>query len=301
MAALVYKEKAADKLREFKETASVSARKLQVETVRLANENMEKSKKLAEEAMANARPYYEKNVKPNVDKAVEAAKPYLDKATVAAKPYVDKVTVAAKPYFEKATVAIKPYLDKAAVVGDETVFPLLAQAKEEFIMAMEIANNKNQEAFDKVVAKFAEECPKAFASVKNFAKEKDFELPVSMLHSIDTSCKQPRESVIMALYIVGAIFVLLFRKALSRLAKWLILLPFRILWFFNPLRILFGSKKKNVPAPTTKKVPPSGATPVRIKKKQRNNAPTSRVSQWIGIDFSGEVDSTKEISQNNTI
>ena len=276
---MVYKEKAADKLREFKETASVSARKLQVETVRLANENMEKSKTLAQEAMVKARPYYEENLKPHVDKAVEAAKPYVDQATAAAKPHVDKVTVAAKPYLDQATVATKPYLEKAAVMADETLFPILAQAKEELIVAMEIANKKSEETFNKVVAKYAEECPKASASLKNFAKEQDFQIPVSVLQSLDTSCQQPQESVIMALYIVGAIFLLLFRKALLRLVKWLIFLPFRILWFFNPLRFCFGSKKKNiVPAPT-KAVPPSGSTPVGIKKKQRNNASNTRVSQ----------------------
>ena len=277
-AAMVYKEKASDKLREFKETASVSARKLQVETVRLANENMEKSKTLAQEAMVKARPYYEKSVKPQVDKAVEAAKPYVDQATAAAKPYVDKVTVAAKPYVDKATVATKPYREKAAVMADETLFPLLAQAKAELVVAMEIANKKTQETFNKVVAKYTEECPKASASVKNFAKKKDFELPVSLLHSMDTSCQQPRESVVMALYIVSAIFFLLFRKTLLRLVKWVIFLPFRILWFFNPLRFCFGSKEKTVPAPT-KAEPPSGSTPVRIKKKQRNNASNTRVSQ----------------------
>jgi hypothetical protein len=267
--AMVYTGKAADKLREFKETASVSARKLQVETVRLTKENMEKSKKLAQEVMVNARPYYEKSLKPHVDKAVEAVKPYVDQATAATKPHVDKVIVATKPYVEKA-----------AVVADETIFPLLVQAKEEAIVAMEIADKKAQETFNKVVAIYADECPKASASVKNFAKEKNFELPVSMLHSMDSSCQQPRESVSMALYIVGAIFFLLFRKALVRWVKWLILLPIRILWFFNPLRFCFGSKKKTVPVPTTTKaVPPSRATPVGIKKKQRNNASATGVSQ----------------------
>jgi hypothetical protein len=274
---MVYKEKTADKLREFKETASVSARKLQVETVRLVNENMEKSKTLAQEVMADARPHYEKSVKPHVDKAVEAVKPYVAQATAAAKPYVDKVTVAAKPYVEMATVIAKPYLEKAAVMVDETLFPLFAQAKEEVIVAVEISKNKTQETFNKVVADYAAECPKASASLKTFAKENNIQLPVSMLHSMDTSCQQPRESVIMGLYVVGVIFVLLFRKALLRLVKGFILLPFRILWFFNPLRFCFGSKKKTAPAPTTKAVHSSGATPVGIKKKQR--ASTTRVAQ----------------------
>jgi hypothetical protein len=97
-AAIVYKEKAADKLQEFKETASVSARKLQVETVPLVNENTEKSKTVAQEVMTDARPHYEKSVKLHVDKAVA-------QATAAAKPFVEKVTVAAKPYVEMATVA----------------------------------------------------------------------------------------------------------------------------------------------------------------------------------------------------
>jgi hypothetical protein len=254
--AMVYKEIASGKLREFKETASVSARKLQVETVRLANENMEKPKRLAQEAVAKARPHYEKTVKPHFDKATEAVKPYVDQATVAAKPFVDKFTVAAKPYVEKAA----------------------AMAKEEITVAMEIANNKTEETFDKVVANYAGACPKASASVKNFAKEKNFQLPASMLHSMDASCQQPRESVIMALYVLGVIFVLLFRKALFRLVKWLILLPIRILWFFNPLRFCFATKEKTIPAPT--KAAPSGATPVRIKKKkQPNSASTPRVSQ----------------------
>jgi hypothetical protein len=228
---MVYKEKAADKLREFKATASVSARKLQVETVRLVNENMEKSKTLAQEVMADARPHYEKSVKPHVDKAVEAVKPYVAQATAAAKPYVDKVTVAAKPFVEMATVIAKPYLEKAVVMVDETLFPLLfAHAKEEVIVAVEISKNKTQETFNKVVADYAAECPKASASVKTFAKENNIQRPISMLYSMDTLCQQPRESVIMGLYVVGVIFVLLFQKALLRLVKWFILLPFRILW-----------------------------------------------------------------------
>jgi hypothetical protein len=221
---MVYKEKTADKLREFKETASVSARKLQVETVRLVNENMEKSKTLAQEVMIDARPHYEKSVKPHVDKAVA-------QASAAAKPYVDKVTVAAKPYVEMATVIAKPYLEKAVVMVDETLFPLLfAHAKEEVIVAVEISKNKTQETFNKVVADYAAECPKASASVKTFAKENNIQRPISMLYSMDTLCQQPRESVIMGLYVVGVIFVLLFQKALLRLVKWFILLPFRILW-----------------------------------------------------------------------
>jgi hypothetical protein len=282
-AAMVYKEMAAGKLREFKETASVSARNLQVETVRLTNDNMEKSKTLAQEAMANARPRYEKSVKPHLDKAVDAVKPLVDQATAAAKPYVDKVTVAAKPYVDKVTVATKPYVEKAALMADETVFPLLAQAKEEVLAAMKIANNKTQEKFDKVVANYAQACPKASALVKDLAKEKNFQLPASVLQSMNTACQQPQESVIMALYALATIFVLLFRKALLRLVKWLILLPFRILLFFNPLRFCFTSKKKTIPSPKKAKVvkvaPPSGATPVRIKKKQRNGASTTRVSQ----------------------
>ena len=125
------------------------------------------------------------------------------------------------PFYQKAVV---PLIDKAVELKDE-VTPRIAA----------LANH----AHGKMVASYKASCPNTRKQLQNM------NAPPAYIQRVSEWCQTPEQTVTVFLKIMLGLLILIFRKFLWRTLIGLVLLPFRILWFVSPLRLIFGKKKAN--------------------------------------------------------
>jgi len=167
---------------------------------------VETSVKKAEPHVKKTRALFQEHLQPQVDKTHDYYKQHM-------KPHVDKhVTPYAVPLFEKASILANMVWVKVKAL--------------------------TKAAHSRLVASYKASCPNTLKRL-----EKMEHAPASMFLHVKQSCHDAEKTVNTFLWTLLYIFVFIFRSFLWRKLIALILLPFQIVWFFSPLRLLFGKRK----------------------------------------------------------
>jgi hypothetical protein len=93
-------------------------------------------------------------------------------------------------------------------------------------------------SLDDIVLQYAQYCPEVVASLKSK------QLPPAVLHHVESSCLHARESVLACLQVLSILFLLIFRRTMFRAHWYLLCFILRMLWFMNPIRVLFFRRRK---------------------------------------------------------
>ena len=221
---------ASEKLNVAASQAAEAAKRLQERTLKSAEPHLKTASKMYESWSDEGKRIYSAHMK----KHVEALIPHYN--TYAA-PIVDKASRMGKEYHTKAKTEVGRQSQQMLSGGNQ------------------LAND----LFNSLVSRFSQVCPKAVASVDNFAKEHKLRLPNQVVNATSEACKYPKETVSMALKGLTLFLVVLFRRRIFRLARWLIFLPFLMIWHFSPHRLVFGRRRQSDSDPNSNGSPKKDA------------------------------------------
>ena len=206
---------ASEKLNVAASQATEAAKRLQDRTLKFAEPHLKTASKMYENWSVEGNRIYSAYVK----KHVEALTPHYDKY---AAPIVDKASKTGKEYHAKAKIEVG------------------RQSRQMVSGGKQLAND----LFNSLVFRFSRVCPNAVASVENFAKEHKLRFPNAFVNASSEACKHPKETVAMVLKGLTFVLVVLLRRRIFRLTRWLISLPILMIWHFSPLRLVFGRRKQ---------------------------------------------------------
>jgi hypothetical protein len=154
------------------------------------------------------------HVKPQVDKTLTLYQVHVE-------PHMQKHVLP----FQKQYLA--PLFQKICVLVDKIV-----------VQGKSLASR----AHSYLVASYQSTCPKALEQLSHM------DVPPFLVDHVNISCQNANKTVNACLWILLVLLTLIYRKFLSRSLVRIVLLPFRIMWFFSPLRLLFGKQKQSVDA-----------------------------------------------------
>jgi hypothetical protein len=171
-----------------------------------------------------------------------------------------KASVASAPHVQKARLLydqhLKQHVDKLRQHHEKYVLPLyqkyVVPSIPVAVMCATKARDKAQilanTAFVALVAGFKRSCPIVVKQLRKLERQSKFFNGFSA--PVKQGCKNPEHAVYSLLTALLVIFIVIFRVTFWRLGKRIILMPIRIVWFVNPLRLLKRKKTKK-PEPKT--------------------------------------------------
>lgn len=133
---------------------------------------------------------------------------------------------------------MKPHVDKYIV---PYAVPLWKKTSILLNKAWVEAKELAKKTHAKVVASYKKSCPGTLKRLEEMEHA-----PKSMVDHVKQSCREPERTVNIFLWTLLFISVIVFRSFLWRNLVALALLPFQIVWFFCPLRLVFGKGKQSV-------------------------------------------------------
>lgn len=187
----------------------------------------------------------QKKVKENLVVAADQATKAARQASKAARQLSDKAAVAATPHLKRTRAiyeeSVKPHVDKhvtpvVAPVYNQHLVPVLEKAalyQKEALTHLKEGTSKLHKG---LVKRFEKDCPVSRRRLK------EMDAPAFIMDHMNEACSKPEKTVNRYLLTILVIFVLIFRSFLWRTFWRLFLLPFRIVWFFSPLRFFFPKK-----------------------------------------------------------
>jgi len=244
--------------------------KFSKETARFSKEASNAAIKAAEPHVARAGKFS----KEASNAAIEAIKPHLATAAKLSKEAsntaIRTAVKAAEPHIAAGVVAgnelynqhLKESIDKHVLpLNDKYLQPALKEANGRFLKpALKNANAQLLQGKSialqgraDMVLRFKSIC----RDIKGELRQKS--ISPKMMKMMKVTCNEPEKLVDTYLYLILFVFILIFRKSLKRI----ILFPFQIIWYFSPLRFIFGYTLSKS---------------VKVKIKKKNDYPTSSKS-----------------------
>mmetsp|Transcript_4973 Transcript_4973/g.7537 ORF Transcript_4973/g.7537 Transcript_4973/m.7537 type:complete len:633 (-) Transcript_4973:108-2006(-) len=205
-------------------------------------------------------------------------------ARVLARQASEKAFVVAQPHLKKSRELynqhVKESVDKHILprykssvkpVVDAHVWPWVPVLQSNLENAIEKVHIVMQKTHAKIAKEFESACPPIIGKMKAINKDHDGIIPDLVIDKTKEACSAPEESVTYFLWFSLCVFAFIFRSRVMRTFKYIILLPFRIIWFFTPLRFLLPKRRPADPDTShTRRV--NGAGPV-IKKEKKTGPP----------------------------
>ncbi len=156
------------------------------------------------------------------------------------------VAHAAEPHIETGRqmydAHLKEHVDKHLLpIHEAHVKPALKVANKNIAVARKEASSQMQSFYRRTISEFKAACPA-------FKKQlREMQVHPSMQAFLREKCKDPKGTVDRFLAAIAILFVLVFRRFLWRTSRFLIYLPFQIMWYVSPLPLFFPSRKTVVP------------------------------------------------------
>jgi hypothetical protein len=124
-------------------------------------------------------------------------------------------------------------------------------------------------AHNRLVQSYKNSCPNTLKRIQQMEHA-----PESMVRHVQESCRDPVTTVNTFLWTVLFVVVVMFRSFLWNKTLALVLLPFRIIWFFSPLRLLLGQTPKHQESSTNDEMGDDDTPiPSLVKSKKVNKVP----------------------------
>ena len=193
------------------------------------------------------------------EKAFVVAQPHLKKSRELYNQHVkESVDKHILPRYESS---VKPAMDAH-------VWPWVPVFQSNLEKAIEKAYLEMKKTHGKIAEEFESACPQVIGKMKTINKEHDQIIPDLVIQKTIETCSVPEESITSFLWFSLYVFAFIFRSRLIRTTKYFILLPFRIIWFFMPLRFLLPKRRPADPDASQYARRVNGAAPV-IKKEKK--------------------------------
>jgi hypothetical protein len=189
------------------------------------------------------------------DRAAKITRHVIDSTTKAAEPHAEKMR---KSYNNLYNMHVQSQVDKTRTLYQNHVKPhvqkhvlpfqkqyLAPLLKKLGVLVYKfVVEGKSlaSRAHAYLVVSYQSTCPKALEQLSQM------DAPPVLVDRVNLSCQDANTTVNAFLWTILVLLALIFRKFLSRNVIGIVLLPFRIIWFFSPLRLLFGKRKQSVDA-----------------------------------------------------
>mmetsp|Transcript_148 Transcript_148/g.243 ORF Transcript_148/g.243 Transcript_148/m.243 type:complete len:631 (+) Transcript_148:46-1938(+) len=197
------------------------------------------------------------------EKAFVVAEPHLKKSrelyNLHLKETVDKHIL---PHYE---TAVKPAMEKH-------VWPWVPVLQSNVQNARATVSQEMKKTHVKIAKEFEAACPPIIGKLKTLKKEHDRLVPDVVVREMKKACSMPEDSVASFLWFSLFCVAFIFRVRVIRTVKFIILLPFRIIWFFTPLRLLLPKGRPVDPSASRSTRIVNGAAPVIKKEKKTGPA-----------------------------
>jgi hypothetical protein len=168
-----------------------------------------------------------------------------DQATKVARQISDKAATVAAPHLHRSRelydVNVKPHVDQhVSPVYNKHVSPLLRQIGVHLQDASVALSYQVNAAHNGLVERYSVHCPQARERLENM------EAPSFLVEHVANACDDPEGAVNRYLYIALFVLMFVFRSFLWRTLMAVVMFPFRAVWFFSPLRLLFKGEEKQM-------------------------------------------------------
>lgn len=223
------------------------------------------------------------------EKALQASRRAADHAAVHLSVAAKHVSRVANDVAEKASIAAAPHVQKSRELYDQHLKQhveklrehhetyLLPVHKKYIVPAIPVvilyatkAKDSLQlladRAFAALVVGLKKSCPLVLKQLRKMEKRSKYFVGLSP--PVQQGCKNPEESVVSLLTALLVIFIVIFRLTVWRVAKGVIFVPFNIIWFFSPLRLLRRKTTKKSQEAKKPKSATNGAAGKISKKDQ---------------------------------
>lgn len=180
------------------------------------------------------------------DRAAKITRQVIESTTKAAEPHAKKVR---EIYNKLYNMHVQPQVDKTRILYQDHVEPhvhkhvlpfhrqYLAPLLEKLGVLVDkiVMEGKSlaSQAHAYLVASYQSTCPKALEQLSQM------DAPLFLVDRVNLSCQDANKTVNAFLWTLLVLLAFIFRKFLSRSV---------IIWFFSPLRLLFGKRKQSVDA-----------------------------------------------------
>jgi hypothetical protein len=126
-----------------------------------------------------------------------------------------------------------------------------------------------RQVHNRLVQSYKKSCPNTLKKIQQMEHA-----PECVVKHVQESCRDPVTTVNTFLLTVLFVVVVMSRSFLWRKTVALVLLPFRIMWFFSPLRLLFCQTPKNQESSTNDEMGDDDTPiPSLLKSKKVNKVP----------------------------
>ena len=195
--------------------AAISIQKVVVDrAAKIFHQVVNLTTKVAEPYAAKMRKLYNIHVQPQVDKTLTHYQVHME-------PHVQNYILP----FHKQYLA--PFVTKLGVLVDKIV-----------VEGKSLASRGHSH----LVTTYQSTCPKALERLSIM------DAPPFLVYHLRISCQDAIKTVNAFFWICLVVLTLIYRNFLLMGVIGIVLCPFRIMWFFSPLRLLFGKEKQSLDA-----------------------------------------------------
>jgi hypothetical protein len=183
----------------------------------------------------------------------KASTPYIEKMHHGWNATKEQYRVHVKPEVDKGLSHIRPHYERHVVPMVHKARPMIREAKEKTVHTARLVQDHSRAAGTKVysesVSHFGRACPVFLNAIYQMEKKLGAPAPRSIIEATRHACDEPDEAVSSFLKGLGLLLLFLLRRPIYYILSTLIGSVLRLLWFFNPLRILlsllFSSRKSS--------------------------------------------------------
>lgn len=176
-------------------------------------------------------------------KLADASKQVAEATKKVAEPLVlktrNRLIQRSQPHVDKARGLyqqfVQPHVDTYLVpYYNQYMTPLFGKLVTLMTHSVTQVKSLTTRGHDQLVASYKSSCPSTLERLDQM------KAPAIVVTPVQTSCRDPTKTVNTSLWAVLLVMVFLFRSFLWGTAVRMVLLPFRILWFFSPMRLFVG-------------------------------------------------------------